>query len=209
MWLFSFFLIPILYVFNFFKTRIMVKSYLHFGIGLLLGIFYSILTMLLHSPREYVTVKLSAIFISNWILFVLPLVILLGLTLLISAKPFLQRLLLAVDICAGFYTIFIPFYILTYFNSYTLFSLFFLPVLFALTLFGISYALSSLVSLITMQSDFLHFFVAILFIIFSLIAASFVYSFWILGFGFFILALSIVFFFAGMIGLFCLYNTFC
>lgn len=208
MWLFSFILIPVLYFIDFFEIqKDRSKSYLHFSIGLLLGIFYSVLIMLLFSPREYTIAKFSAIFLRHWILFILPLLILFALHIF-SLKPFIQKTQNAIESFVGFYSIFIPFYVLNYFKNYTFFSLFILPLLFALTLFGLSYSLPRLVSLIQEEAAFLTICIASLFIIVSLIAASLILSFWVIGFSTLVLVLSFLLFSGAMFGLWFLNKTY-
>ena len=143
----------------------------------------------------------------HWILFILPLLILFALHIF-SLKPFIQKTQNAIDSFVGLYSIFIPFYVLNYFKNYTFFSLFILPLLFALTLFGLSYSLPRLISFILEKAAFLDIFIASLFTIFSLIAASFILSFWVIGFSTFSLMLSFLLFSGVMLGLWFLNKKF-
>ncbi|HBG37320.1 MAG TPA: hypothetical protein DDW88_09685, partial [Treponema sp.] len=133
--MFSFILIPVLYFIDFFKIqKENKKSYLRYFIGLLLAIGYSVLIMLIYSPREYTPANFWYLSYRNLLLFVLPLVIVFILYFLVSVKSFFEKLQSAADFFAGFYTIFIPFYVLTYFAIQTFFSLIVFPVLFTTSL---------------------------------------------------------------------------
>lgn len=203
MWIFSLLIIPVLYFIDIFQTNTQKsKSYVRYGISFLLAIIYSIFIMLVYSPREYIPVKLSYIFLMQLLIFVLPLLILFCLFVFISIKPKFHTMYSAIDFFTGFYTVFIPFYVLSYFKTYTFFSLFIIPFLFAATLFALSYSLSSLLFAIENRLEIFTIIISSFFLIISLIAACLIYSFWILGFSTFILILSVLAFIAFIIGLY-------
>ncbi len=180
MWLFSFLLIPLLFGFDFFQTENQ-KSYLRYFIGLLLAIGYSILIMLIYSPREYTPANFWYLSYRNLLLFVLPLVMVFILYLLVSVKYFFEKLQSAVDFFAGFYTIFIPFYVLSYFATQTFFSLFVFPILFTASLFLLSYSLSAFIKLINTRGRLLSFILVAFFILIALGLPSLLLALWTLG----------------------------
>ncbi|HPY53247.1 MAG TPA: hypothetical protein PK505_04560 [Treponemataceae bacterium] len=180
MWLFSFLLIPLLFGFDFFQTENQ-KSYLRYFIGLLLAIGYSILIMLIYSPREYTPANFWYLSYRNLLLFVLPLVMVFILYLLVSVKYFFEKLQSAVDFFAGFYTIFIPFYVLSYFATQTFFSLFVFPILFTASLFLLSYSLSAFIKLINTRGSLLSFILTAFFILIALVLPSLLLALWTLG----------------------------
>lgn len=193
MWLFSFFLIPILFSFDFFQPeKENQKSYLRYFIGLLLAIGYSILIMLIYSPREYTPANFWYLSYRNLLLFVLPLVIVFILYLLVSVKYFFEKLQSAVDFFAGFYTIFIPFYVLSYFATQTFFSLFVFPILFTASLFLLSYSLSAFIKLINTRGSLLSFILTAFFILIALVLPSLLLALWVIGVSALLLAVFVL-----------------
>jgi len=195
MWLFSFFLIPILFSFDFFQPeKENKKSYLRYFIGLLLAIGYSILIMLIYSPREYTPANFWYLSYRNLLLFVLPLVIVFILYFLVSVKSFFEKLQSAADF-AGFYTIFIPFYVLSYFATQT-FSLFVFPILFTTSLFLLSYSLSTFIELINTRGSLLSFIFTAFFILIALVLPSFLLALWTLGISTILLSIFVLLYLA-------------
>jgi len=191
MWLFSFLLIPLLFGFDFFQTENQ-KSYLRYFIGLLLAIGYSILIMLIYSPREYTPANFWYLSYRNLLLFVLPLVMVFILYLLVSVKYFFEKLQSAVDFFAGFYTIFIPFYVLSYFATQTFFSLFVFPILFTASLFLLSYSLSAFIKLINTRGRLLSFILVAFFILIALGLPSLLLALWVIGVSALLLAVFVL-----------------
>ncbi len=197
MWLFSFFLIPILFSFDFFQPeKENKKSYLRYFIGLLLAIGYSVLIMLIYSPREYTPANFWYLSYRNLLLFVLPLVIVFILYFLVSVKSFFEKLQSAADFFAGFYTIFIPFYVLTYFAIQTFFSLIVFPVLFTTSLFLLSYSLSTFIELINTRGSLLSFIFTAFFILIALVLPSLLLALWTLGISTILLSIFVLLYLA-------------
>src|SRR5690554_251304 len=148
--------------------------------------------MLIYSPREYTPANFWYLSYRNLLLFVLPLVIVFILYLLVSVKYFFEKLQSAVDFFAGFYTIFIPFYVLSYFATQTFFSLFVFPILFTASLFLLSYSLSAFIKLINTRGSLLSFILTAFFILIALGLPSLLLALWVIGVSALLLAVFVL-----------------
>ncbi|MDI9386352.1 MAG: hypothetical protein QM387_02055 [Spirochaetota bacterium] len=111
-------------------------------------------------------------------------------------KSFFEKLQSAADLFAGFYTIFIPFYVLSYFDIQTFFSLIVFPVLFTTSLFLLSYSLSTFIELINTRGSLLSFIFTAFFILIALVLPSFLLALWTLGISTILLSIFVLLYLA-------------
>lgn len=187
MWLFSITIIPLFFILRsqfVFNGAIAPNksSVFIYVLGIIFGTFYSIVIMLIFSTNPYIPHNYIFLCLYNLVFYIGPPFVILFLLLLVFFKnSFTQKVLLFPDALQGFYSIYLPFTILSYHKVLTFYPLFVEPVLFLFILFMIRVSLSALVysakSLIHPALKVLFVFTLLLTIVFP----CFIRSMWLFG----------------------------
>lgn len=187
MWLFCLFLLPLTFILKntmsvCLQTNDKKGSGFVFLLGLIIGSFYSIAIMLLFSDNPYIRDSLTHVFIQQMIFITLPPVILIFLIIiLLSKNSFSVKAMLFPDMLTGFYSVYLPFIILSYNKVFTFYSLFAFPIIILIMIITIE---NSIMALINGPSKSMHpvlYVLASVFLLTALCIPSLLQTFWLLG----------------------------
>ena len=195
MWIFSIFLLPISFLIqNSIKRSSAVNvdksSSFVFILGLVFGAFYSTAAMLLFSTNPYVQFNLPLVFFQKLIFLTIPPFAVLYLLLFIFSKnPLSDKTLLFTDLLYGFYSIYLPFTILSYNKVYSFYPLFIEPLVFLLMLTAVKISTGLLVKGIIKKIHPVFYAVFSLFLMLSLCFPPLMQTLFVLGYPWFSLFL--------------------
>lgn len=188
MWLFCISLLPICFL----LSRILSSNsgaYPHTGsafsfvLGIVLGAFYCVAAMLIFTVNPYIQYNVLITFAKNILFLTVPPCSILFLLLIVFSKnSFSNKVLLFPSLLYGFYSVYVPFTILSYNKVYSFYPLFAEPIVFLLMITAIKIAISLFIAGSAKKMHPLFYVLNALLVLLSLIFPPLMNTFYVLGF---------------------------
>lgn len=195
MWIFSIFLLPISFLLQNALQKGSIadaapSSSFAFILGIIFGTFYSVAAMLLFSINPYIQYNISIIFFQKLIFLTIPPFVLIYVLFLIFSKNSLSdKTLLFTDTLYGFYSVYLPFTILSYNKVYSFYPLFIEPLVFLLMLTAVKISVKLIVKGFSVKIHPVFYVVFALLLILSICFPPLMQTLYILGYSWFYLFL--------------------
>lgn len=150
--------------------------------GIVAGSLYSVIAMLLFSTRPYTPYSLFPVLLNSLMFLIIPPLLILSAALFIFSKNSIEvKTRIVPDLISGFYSVYLPFTVLTYNKVLTFFPLFIEPVAVLLMIFSIRVSLTALIRLPRAGVSVLFYAVFSLALLLSLCFPAVLFSLWVLG----------------------------